>query len=79
MSEMPHEMEEEEEMDEETSIDGLDDVEKSLMKIMVAPLSWRKTKSERHWRRRGNKNVKKFLKRDHVHGSESRQNQRRLP
>ena len=50
VSESPQETEEEEEEhDEEISIDGLDDVE-----MTIATLSWRKTKSERCWRRRGN-------------------------
>ena len=72
MSEVPLETEEMEEIDEETSIDGLDDVEKISMKMMRATLLWRKTKSERCWRRRGNKNDKKSQKRDCVEGLESR-------
>ena len=65
MSEMPLEEEEEEEIDEETSIDGLEGVENSSMKMTRVTLFWRKTKSERCWRLRGNKNDEKSQKRDY--------------
>ena len=53
--------------------------ENSLIKMTTATLFWRKTKSERCWRRRGNKNDKKSQKKDYVEVSESRRSQRRLP
>ena len=62
VSEMPQETEEEEEIDEEISIEDLDDVEKSLMKMTTATLFWRKAKSERCWRRRGNKKRQEISK-----------------
>ena len=45
VSERPLE-EEEDEIDEETSVDGLEDVENSSMKMTRVTLFWRKTKSE---------------------------------
>ena len=65
MSEMPIEEDEEEEIDEDASIDGLGRCGK-------VTLLWTKTKSERCWRLRGNKNDKKFQKRDFVEGLENR-------
>ena len=52
VSEMPLEEEEEEEIDEETSIDGLEGVENSSMKMTRVTLFWRKTKAEWCWRLR---------------------------
>ena len=67
---MPIEEEEEEEIDEDASIDGLEDVEKFINEVT---LLWTKTKSERFWRLQGNKNDKKFQKRDFVEGLENRE------
>ena len=66
------------EIDDEISIEDLDDVEKSLMKMTTATLFWRKAKSERCWRRRGNKNDKKSQKKDHVEVRKTAKKQRRL-
>ena len=66
VSEMPQETEEEEEHEEEISSDGLDDVEKFLMRMTIATLSWKKTKSESCWRRRGNRNGKKFQRKNYA-------------
>ena len=45
---------------------------KSLMKMTTATFFWRKTKSERCWRRRRHKNDKKSQKRDYPEVSENR-------
>ena len=60
-SEMPQETEEEEEHDEENSSDELNDVEKFLNEDDNSDSVLEKTKSERCWHRRGNKNDKKSL------------------
>ena len=62
MSETPLEEEEEEEIDEETSIDGLEGVENSSMKMTRVTLFWRKTKAERCWRLRGHKKRQEISK-----------------
>ena len=57
---MPSEVEEEEERDEEDSGDDLDDVEKFLNEDDERETwFWKKTRSERCWRLRGNRNDKK--------------------
>ena len=63
---MPLETEEEEEIDEETSVDGLDDVEKIFNEYDASDFVL-----ESGWRRRGNKNDKKSQKRDCVEGFET--------
>ena len=78
VSEMPQETEEED-TDEEISSDGLDDVEKSLMKMTTATLFWRKTKSERCWRRRRHINDKKSQKKDYAEVSENQKKSATTP
>ena len=51
----------------------------SSMRTTRVTLPWTKTKSERCWRPRGNKNDKKSRKKDFVEGLENRRNRRRLP
>ena len=48
------------------------------MRMMIVTLSWRKTRSERCWHRRGNKNDKKFQRKNYVEDLEDRQNRRQL-
>ena len=76
VSEMPIEEEEEEVIDEDASVDVLEDVEKFIKRMTRVTSLWTKTKSERCWRLRGNKNDKKFQKRDFVEGLENRGNRR---
>ena len=69
--------EEEEEIDEDASIGGLEDVEKFINEDDESDVDLDEDEVQEVLRLRGNKNDKKFQKRDFVEGLENHRNRRR--
>ena len=79
MSEMPIEEEEEEEIDEDASIDGLEDVEKFINEEDESDFTLDEDEVREVLATAWKQNDKTFQKRDFVESLENRRNRRRPP